>query len=81
MECERKNEGEGGRIGRIAGTRRCRCGFRANPEEARDERGRKIFETFSSNDLSFLVAEWSRWDKYKRAPWRQVSSASASDGW
>ena len=50
-------------------------------KEARDERGRKIFETFSSNDLSFLVAGWSRWDKYKRAPWRQDSSASAIDGW
>ena len=43
--------------------------------------GAKIFETFSSDDLSFLVAEWSRWDKYKRASWRQDSSASASDGW
>ena len=50
-------------------------------KEARDERVRKIFETFSSNDMSFLVAEWSRWDKYKRAPWRQDSSASARDGW
>ena len=50
-------------------------------KQAKDERGRNIFETFSSNDLSFLVAEWSRWDKYKRAPWRQDSSASASDGW
>ena len=49
-------------------------------KEARDERGRKIFETFSSNDMSFLVAEWSRWSKYKRAPWRQDSSASASEG-
>ena len=46
-------------------------------KEARDEQGRKIFETFSSNDMSFLVA---RWDKYKRAPWRQDPSASASDG-
>ena len=27
------------------------------------------------------MAEWSRWDKYGRAPWRQDSSASASDGW
>ena len=45
-----------------------------------DERGRNIFETFSSNDMSFLV-EWSIWDKYERAPWRQESSASASDGW
>ena len=49
--------------------------------EARDERGYEIFETFSSNDISFLVAERSRWDKYRRAPWRQESSASASDGW
>ena len=55
--------------------------FRRILKEARDERGRKIFETFSSNDLSFLVAEWPRWDKYKRAPWREDSSASASDGW
>ena len=55
--------------------------FRRILKEARDERGRKIFETFSSNDLSFLVGGWSRWDKYKRAPWRQDSSASASDGW
>ena len=47
-------------------------------KEARDERGRKIFETFSSDDLSFLLAEWARWDKYKRAPWRQESAASAS---
>ena len=36
-------------------------------KEARDERGRKIFETFSSDDLSFLVAGWSRWDKYKKS--------------
>ena len=55
--------------------------FRRILKEARDERGRTIFETFSSNDMSFLVAEWSRWDKYKRAPWRQESSASASGGW
>ena len=55
--------------------------FRRVLEEARDERGRNIFETFSSNDMSFLVADWSRWDKYKRAPWRQDSAASASDGW
>ena len=27
------------------------------------------------------MAEWSRWDKYKRAPWRQDSSASVCDGW
>ena len=50
-------------------------------KEARDEQGRRIFETFSSNDMSFLVADRSRWDKYKRAPWRQDSSASARDGW
>ena len=55
--------------------------FRRILKEARDERGRMIFEIFSSNDMSFLVAEWSRWDTYKRAPWRQDSSASASDGW
>ena len=34
--------------------------FRRILKEARDERGRKIFENFSSNDMSFLVAEWSR---------------------
>ena len=59
--------------------------FRRIMREARDERGRKIFEifeTFSSDDLSnFLVAECSRWDKYKRAPWRQDPSVSASEGW
>ena len=56
--------------------------FRRILKEARDERERKIFETFSSEGLNdFLVAEWSRWDKYKRAPWRQDSSASASEGW
>ena len=50
-------------------------------KEARDERGRKILETFGSDGLSCLVAERSRWDRYKRAPWRQDSSASARDGW
>ena len=50
--------------------------FRRILKEARDERGRKIFETFSSNEMSFLVAEWSRWDKYKRAPWRPDLAAS-----
>ena len=50
-------------------------------KEARDERGRNIFETFGSNDKSFLEAEWSRWDKYKRAPRRPDSSACARDGW
>ena len=34
--------------------------FRRSLKEARDERGRKIFETFSLDDLSFLVSEWSR---------------------
>ena len=29
-------------------------------KEARDEQGRRIFETFGSNDMSFLVADWSR---------------------
>ena len=46
-------------------------------KEPRDEQGRRVFETSSSNDVSFLVADWSRWDTYKRAPWRQDSSASA----
>ena len=55
--------------------------FRRILKEVRDERGRKIFETFRSDDLSFSVAEWSRCDTYKRAPWRQDSSASASEGW
>ena len=49
--------------------------------KAREEKGRNVFETYGSKDMSFLVAEWSRWDKYKRAPWRQDSSASASEGW
>ena len=56
--------------------------FRRILKDARDERGRKISETFSLDGLSnFLVAEWSRWDKYRRAPWRQDSSASAREGW
>ena len=55
--------------------------LRRSLKEARDEQGRRIFEIFSSNDMSYLVADWSRWDKYKRAPWRQDSSASARDGW
>ena len=45
--------------------------FRRVLKEARDDQGRKILETFSSKDRSFLVAERSRCDKYKRAPWRQ----------
>ena len=40
--------------------------FRRILKEAREERGRKIFEFFSSDGLSdFLVVEWSRWEKYK----------------
>ena len=35
-------------------------------KEARDEQGRRIFETFGSNDMSFLVAEWSTWDMYEK---------------
>ena len=35
--------------------------------EARDEQGRRIFETFSSNDMSFLVAEWSRWGQIQKS--------------
>ena len=31
--------------------------FRRILKEARNKRGRKIFETFSSDDISFLVAE------------------------
>ena len=50
-------------------------------KDARDEQGRWVFETFGSEDLSFVVGDWSRWDKYKRAPWREGSSASARDGW
>ena len=50
-------------------------------KEERDDRGRNIFGTFSSGGLSFMVAECSRWDKFKRAPRRQDSSASACDGW
>ena len=33
--------------------------LRRSLKEARDEQGRRIFETFGSNDMSFLVAEWS----------------------
>ena len=54
--------------------------FRRILKEARNGRGRLMFETFSSDDLSLLMVEWSRWDKYRRAPWRQDSSASARDG-
>ena len=93
MKCERKNNHRkdetvfGKKLQCEGGIEDLKCflgpevDFRRILEEARDERGRKIFESFSSNDMSFLVAEWSRWDKYKGAPWRQDSAASASDGW
>ena len=49
------------------------------------KKGCAIFETFSTDGPSkFLVVSRSRWDKHQRkwnAPWRQNSSASASDGW
>ena len=41
--------------------------FKRILKEARNERGRNVFETFSSDDMSFLVAECSRWDKYKKS--------------
>ena len=34
--------------------------FRRILQDARDKRGRNIFETFISDDLNLLVAEWSR---------------------
>ena len=59
--------------------------FRRILEEAKDERGRETYETFSRDGLSeFLVASRSRWDKNKskwNAPRRQNSLASASEGW
>ena len=46
--------------------------FRRILKEARDERVCEICATFSTDGLSeFPVADRSRWDKYKRAPWRQ----------
>ena len=58
--------------------------FRRILEEARDKKGCAIFETFSADGPSkFVVVSPSRWDKHKRrlnAPWRHISSASASDG-
>ena len=47
---------------RLSGPEDVDVDFRRILKEARDERGRKIFETFSSDDSSFLVAEWSRWE-------------------
>ena len=51
--------------------------FRRILKEARDERGRNIFETFSSNDMSFLVAELSGWDK--KSTMETSSAASANN--
>ena len=49
--------------------------FRRIHEEARDEKGCAIFETFSTDGPSaFLVVSRSRWDKDQNrlnAPWRQ----------
>ena len=57
--------------------------FRRILEEARDEKGCAIFETFTTDGPSeYLVVSRSRWDKHKRrlnAPWRQNSSASSSE--
>ena len=59
--------------------------FRRILEEARDEKGSAISETFSTDGQSeFVVVSRSRWDKDQRkwnAPWRQISFACASDGW
>ena len=71
MECERKNNH---RKNETVSGKKPQCeevvdvDLRRILKEAKDEQGRKIFETFSSNDVSFLVADWSRWDKYKKAP-------------
>ena len=58
--------------------------FRRILEEATDEKGCAIFETFSSDGPSeFLVVIGARWDKHQRrltAPWRQHSSTSSSGG-
>ena len=54
-------------------------------DEARDEKGCAMFETFSTDGPStFVMVSRSRRDKHQRkwtAPWRQNSSASACDGW
>ena len=56
--------------------------FRRILEEAREEKGCAIFETFSSDGPSeFLVVSSTRWDKHQRrlnAPRRQNSSTSSS---
>ena len=57
--------------------------FRRILEEARDEEGVAIFETFSTDGPSaFLAVSRSRWDKDQKrlnAPWRQNSSACSSE--
>ena len=54
--------------------------FRRILEEARDEKGCAIYETFSSGGPSeFLVVSGWRWDKHQKRPsalWRQHSSTS-----
>ena len=54
-------------------------------EEARDEKGFATFETrITDGPSKFVSVSRSRWDKHQRkwnAPWRQDSSASASEGW
>ena len=52
--------------------------FRRILKEARDERGRKTFDTFSSDDSSLLVAEWSRWDQVQKSMETRVVGIWAS---
>ena len=57
--------------------------FKRTLEEARDEKGCAIFETFRRDGpIDFFVVRRSRWDKHQRrqnALWRQHSSASSSE--
>ena len=48
-------------------------------KEARDDTNEIFLKLSASKDLSFLVAEWSRWSKYKKAPLRRDSSASLQE--
>ena len=41
--------------------------FRRILKEARDERGSKVFEKISSNDMSFLVADWSQMGQIQKS--------------
>ena len=54
-------------------------------EEARDEKGCAIFETFSTHGPSeLLVANCWRWDKHQRrlnAPWRQKCEGCGKRAW